>query len=174
MALVATAFLTVQAFSSDNYTNSAGFCVSHTLMIFHDSAADVVPFQCQSLKQAGISNILYPDTESYENRTLTYWSVSAQLDPWCIAQPTSVQEVSVAITTLSQNTTCQFAVRSGGHMICESYMPPPLTRVQSFGSVYKSCHPMPDPELLQCPLGQNPVLPPCPRSPPTQEPWKRY
>lgn len=31
------------------------------------------------------------------------------------AQPTSAEQVSIAVTTLVEDTSCQFAVRSGGH-----------------------------------------------------------
>jgi FAD/FMN-containing dehydrogenase len=62
--------------------------------------------------------VLYPGDEQYENRTLSYWSVSAQLTPYCVVQPLSTEEVSKAITTLVGNVLCKdtkFAIRSGGH-----------------------------------------------------------
>ncbi|KAI1867503.1 hypothetical protein JX265_007305 [Neoarthrinium moseri] len=71
---------------------------------------------CQALEGAGVG-VIYPGSELYGNRTESYWSVTSQLTPWCIAQPTSAQEVSTAVVTLVQDTSCQFAIRSGGHFI---------------------------------------------------------
>lgn len=73
--------------------------------------------QCQRLENAGLSNVLYPGDVQYQNRTSSYWSVSAQLMPSCIVQPVSAEEVSTAITTLVRKKQCQFAVRSGGHTV---------------------------------------------------------
>ncbi|KAF3765349.1 FAD-binding domain-containing protein [Cryphonectria parasitica EP155] len=41
-------------------------------------------------------------------------SVSAALDPWCIAQPQTAQDVSAILTVLIDNS-CPFGVRGGGH-----------------------------------------------------------
>jgi FAD/FMN-containing dehydrogenase len=71
--------------------------------------------QCKALKDAGLTHILYEDDEQYKARTESYWSVSAQLHPTCIVQPLSTEEVSTALKTLVAGTTCNFAVRSGGH-----------------------------------------------------------
>ncbi|KAK6072249.1 6-hydroxy-D-nicotine oxidase [Seiridium cupressi] len=54
---------------------------------------------CAALTSAGIS-VLYPDNELYENRTESYWSITSQLTPWCIAQPASTEQVATAVTTL--------------------------------------------------------------------------
>lgn len=43
-----------------------------------------------------------------------YWSVSAALDPWCVAMPTEAQDVSDIITLLVDNS-CPFGVKGGGH-----------------------------------------------------------
>lgn len=62
--------------------------------------------------------MLYPGDAQYINRTSSYWSVSAQLNPSCIVQPNSTQEVSKTVKTLGADADCkeqQFAVRSGGH-----------------------------------------------------------
>ncbi|KAL7625595.1 hypothetical protein AAE478_004815 [Parahypoxylon ruwenzoriense] len=72
---------------------------------------------CSALESTGLGNIYYPGSDSYENRTDSYFSVSAQLEPSCIIQPTSAQEVSLIVTTLTQATTCNFAIRSGGHTV---------------------------------------------------------
>jgi len=62
--------------------------------------------------------VLYPGDEQYEDRTSSYWSVSAQLTPYCVVQPLSTEDVSKAITTLVVDAACKgtkFAIRSGGH-----------------------------------------------------------
>ncbi|KAF1850327.1 FAD-binding domain-containing protein [Cucurbitaria berberidis CBS 394.84] len=72
---------------------------------------------CKTLQDAGLTHVLYEGDEEYKARTASYWSVSAQLTPGCIVQPTSTEEVSLALKTLSGYgaSDCQFAVRSGGH-----------------------------------------------------------
>lgn len=44
----------------------------------------------------------------------TYWSVSAALDPWCVAQPETAKDVSRVVKTLAAND-CPFGIRGGGH-----------------------------------------------------------
>lgn len=44
----------------------------------------------------------------------SYWSVSAAVNPWCIAQPTEAEDVSTIIKTLVANS-CPFGIRGGGH-----------------------------------------------------------
>ena len=70
--------------------------------------------QCQALTDQGLL-VLYPDSPDYKERTESYWSVAAQLTPWCIVQPSNSQEVSAALTTLLDGPQCGIAVRSGGH-----------------------------------------------------------
>ncbi|KAI1079260.1 FAD-binding domain-containing protein [Whalleya microplaca] len=72
---------------------------------------------CSSLESAGLKNIYYPGNDVYENRTESYFSVSAQLEPICIIQPTSAEDVAKIVTTLTHGTACNFAVRSGGHTV---------------------------------------------------------
>ncbi|KAH6652289.1 6-hydroxy-D-nicotine oxidase [Truncatella angustata] len=70
---------------------------------------------CDVLAAAGLK-ILRPETGEYFARDTSYFSVSAQLSPYCIVQPTSADQVSLAITTLKTATTCNWAIRGGGHM----------------------------------------------------------
>ncbi|KAH9883543.1 6-hydroxy-D-nicotine oxidase [Xylariomycetidae sp. FL2044] len=70
---------------------------------------------CDVLDAAGL-RVLRADTSDYETREGSYFSVSAQLGPYCIVQPTSTEQVSLAVTTLKNATTCNWAVRGGGHM----------------------------------------------------------
>jgi hypothetical protein len=71
--------------------------------------------QCTALKTAGLTHIYMQDDQQYKDRTTSYWSVSAQLQPKCIVQPVSTAEVATAIKTLGADKACKFAVRSGGH-----------------------------------------------------------
>ena len=71
-------------------------------------------WQCDALEKAGLG-VLRPETEAYEAREESYFSVSAQISPYCIVQPTSTEETALALTTLEKST-CNFAVRGGGHM----------------------------------------------------------
>lgn len=72
---------------------------------------------CTALQSAGLKNVYYPGNDIYENRTHSYFSISAQLEPYCIVQPTSAEEVAKIVTILSQDTTRSFAIRSGGHTV---------------------------------------------------------
>jgi FAD/FMN-containing dehydrogenase len=72
------------------------------------------------LEEAGLAHVLYPNTTDYANRTSSYWSVSAQLAPSCIVQPTYTGDVVKVVNTLVQSASCsstKFAVRSGGHTV---------------------------------------------------------
>ncbi|KAJ2900398.1 FAD binding domain-containing protein [Zalerion maritima] len=62
----------------------------------------------------GGSQIFYPNSTSYTTHMSTYWSVSAALDPWCIALPFTSSDVSAIVSTLAANN-CPFGVRGGGH-----------------------------------------------------------
>ncbi|KAK8054670.1 hypothetical protein PG994_009737 [Apiospora phragmitis] len=103
--------------------NGACSCVSHppASRLFAAKLPPVcpadIPDKCTALKKAGLANVLTPDSEDYEDRTKSYWSITSQLTPWCIVQPTTPEEVALAVTTLVKETTCEFAVRSGGHFI---------------------------------------------------------
>ncbi|KAF4950359.1 hypothetical protein FSARC_13223 [Fusarium sarcochroum] len=72
---------------------------------------------CALLKSAGLKHVYYPDSNGYKTRTDSYFSVSSQLDPYCIVQPESARDVSVIIKTLVPHTKCNLAVRSGGHTV---------------------------------------------------------
>ncbi|WDK19468.1 FAD binding domain-containing protein [Colletotrichum graminicola] len=58
--------------------------------------------------------VLFPDSAEYTDRMESYWSVSAALNPWCIAQPSTAEDVSTIIKTLA-TFNCTFGVRGGGH-----------------------------------------------------------
>ncbi|KAH7224441.1 hypothetical protein B0J15DRAFT_518487 [Fusarium solani] len=81
-------------------------------------AVEVVAMEtcCASLEAAGL-NVYYPDSTGYKTRTQSYFSVSSQLQPYCIVQPETAKDVSVIVKTLAYDTKCNFAIRSGGHTV---------------------------------------------------------
>lgn len=74
---------------------------------------------CDALVAAGLGDrILFPSDPNYSERISSYWSVSVQQRPWCIIQPQSAEEVSLALTTLTKLSPAgnwNVAIRSGGH-----------------------------------------------------------
>lgn len=69
------------------------------------------------METAGL-NVQYPGVEAYEKSLKSYFSVAAQVRPWCLIQPSDTAEVSKAVIALknaNKTEQCQFAVRSGGH-----------------------------------------------------------
>ncbi|KAI0377412.1 FAD-binding domain-containing protein [Hypomontagnella monticulosa] len=73
--------------------------------------------RCPELESIGLKNIYYPGSDDYKSRINSYFSISAQIMPTCIIQPTSAEEVASIVTKVVQTTTFDFAVRSGGHTI---------------------------------------------------------
>ncbi|KAI1823863.1 hypothetical protein F4861DRAFT_531328 [Xylaria intraflava] len=71
--------------------------------------------QVRCLIDAGFqSQIILPSDEKYTQRENTYWSASTRLEPACIVQPKSAEDVAdilKAVIAAQQ----KFAVRSGGH-----------------------------------------------------------
>ncbi|KAM0326585.1 hypothetical protein ACHAQA_006454 [Verticillium albo-atrum] len=71
---------------------------------------------CEALIAAGLGDqVLVVADASYEARLDSWWSASSRLRPACIVRPRNTQEVAKVVSVLSQNTTANFAVRSGGH-----------------------------------------------------------
>lgn len=73
--------------------------------------------QAECLRKAGLApdRILMPSDASYAERQASYYSRSPRaLQPACIVQPQSAQEVAAAVRTLVA-AQVPFAVRSGGH-----------------------------------------------------------
>jgi hypothetical protein len=58
--------------------------------------------------------VVFPDTELYDARIASYWSVSAALPPWCMVLPLTAEDVSAIIKTLVAGD-CPFGIRGGGH-----------------------------------------------------------
>jgi FAD/FMN-containing dehydrogenase len=63
------------------------------------------------------SQVFYPDSAAYKTSIGSYWAENVQLEPTCILQPRTAQEVSLAVSTLvaADGGACKFAVRGGGH-----------------------------------------------------------
>jgi FAD/FMN-containing dehydrogenase len=62
------------------------------------------------------SQVVYPDSVAYKTSIGSYWAENVQLEPTCILQPRTAQEVSLAVYTLvAADGACKFAVRGGGH-----------------------------------------------------------
>ncbi|KAL2862588.1 FAD-binding oxidoreductase [Aspergillus lucknowensis] len=81
-------------------------------------AAETADLCCAALNSSAISDrIAFPDTAVYEDSVHSYFGVNAQLEPTCIVQPRSAEDVSIAVKTLTKPDAgpCLFAVRSGGH-----------------------------------------------------------
>lgn len=72
--------------------------------------------QCSALSSTATvaDKILVPSSAEYAAGMDEYWSVSAALDPWCIAMPSDAQDVSDILTVLVENS-CPFGVKGGGH-----------------------------------------------------------
>ena len=67
--------------------------------------------------ESTFSNQTYSATKlvsQYKDSVTSYFSLQDRLSPTCIIAPRSVQDVSRIVGLLS-NSSCQFAVRSGGH-----------------------------------------------------------
>ncbi|KAI9933671.1 hypothetical protein ASPWEDRAFT_160173 [Aspergillus wentii DTO 134E9] len=99
------------------------FCPSTVALLsaWPVSSASGIPESCCASLQASPlhTNLFYPNSLAYNQSVSSYFSVNAQLDPTCIVQPHTAEQVSLAVSTLSRNgsSPCKFAVRSGGHTI---------------------------------------------------------
>ncbi|KAJ5458311.1 FAD-bindingtype 2 [Penicillium sp. IBT 31633x] len=75
---------------------------------------------CVALEATALkSQVVYPDSAAYNTSIGSYWATNVQLEPNCIVQPRTAQEVSIAVTTLveADDGACKFAVRGGGHTV---------------------------------------------------------
>ncbi|KAH7064196.1 hypothetical protein BKA63DRAFT_526004 [Paraphoma chrysanthemicola] len=70
---------------------------------------------CDLLLDAGLQDlILLPDSDAYAKREASYWAANVKLQPSCIIQPHTSQDVSRIVKVLN-NADGPVAVRSGGH-----------------------------------------------------------
>lgn len=73
---------------------------------------------CAEIKSALPGKVLTPGflQLEYEYETQQYWATNLrEVDPACIVQPDSAQDVSIAIKVLNKYPSVKFATRSGGH-----------------------------------------------------------
>ncbi|KAE8372710.1 hypothetical protein BDV26DRAFT_88406 [Aspergillus bertholletiae] len=65
----------------------------------------------------GNNKVLFPNTQPYNDSVNTYFAQqTANLHPHCIISPTTAEDVSAAISTITATLeTANFAIRSGGH-----------------------------------------------------------
>ncbi|EEY22449.1 6-hydroxy-D-nicotine oxidase [Verticillium alfalfae VaMs.102] len=71
---------------------------------------------CEALLSAGLGDqVLAVADAAYEACLESWWSSSSRLRPACIARPNNAQNAATVVRVLGQNTTSNFAVRSGGH-----------------------------------------------------------
>lgn len=73
-----------------------------------------------TLAAAGLEPLIVrPSTALYEERVASYWSRAQQLRPALIVRPTSAEDVAKVLKALVPIEGCNFAVRSGGHILWE-------------------------------------------------------
>lgn len=73
---------------------------------------------CTDINNALPGKVLTPGLLAleYEFETQKYWSTTLRsLDPACIVQPVSAEDVSAVVKILNKYPTVNFATRSGGH-----------------------------------------------------------
>lgn len=73
---------------------------------------------CTAIKNALPGKVLTPGLLAleYEHETQQYWSTTLRsVDPACIVQPVSAEDVSAVVTILNKYPGVPFATRSGGH-----------------------------------------------------------
>lgn len=70
---------------------------------------------CNQLAALFPNGVLSPNSTNYTAVNIETWDIRTDLDPACIFQPETADEVAKGISVLS---TCdaQFAIRGGGHM----------------------------------------------------------
>jgi FAD/FMN-containing dehydrogenase len=73
---------------------------------------------CTEIKTALPGKVLSPGllTVEYAYETQQYWATNLrEVDPACIVQPDSAQDISIVVKILNKYPSVQFATRSGGH-----------------------------------------------------------
>lgn len=73
---------------------------------------------CTDIKDALPGKVLTPGLLAleYQHEREMYWSTSLRsVDPACIIQPSSAEDVAAVVKVLNKYTSVKFAVRSGGH-----------------------------------------------------------
>ncbi|OAG00897.1 FAD-binding domain-containing protein [Paraphaeosphaeria sporulosa] len=94
------------------------FAFAQSLTQGLESPTGYVP--CDALISAGFRDrILTASSPEYESRIQSWWSANTRYHPWCLFQPQTTREVSLAISTLAKAGEgagdWHIAIRSGGH-----------------------------------------------------------
>jgi FAD/FMN-containing dehydrogenase len=100
----------------------SGFYTLATLLLGVQSAlsfpTNATTKACIEIKNALPGKVLTPGllTVEYTYETQQYWSTTLrEVDPACIVQPDSAQDVSIVVKILIKYPSVKFATRSGGH-----------------------------------------------------------
>ncbi|KAJ5952345.1 uncharacterized protein N7479_010758 [Penicillium vulpinum] len=96
-------------------TAVAALCIGVLPKAAHATASGTC---CSALAATTLkSQVVYPGSAAYKISLGSYWAENVQLEPTCILQPRTAQEVSLAVSTLvaADGGACKFAVRGGGH-----------------------------------------------------------
>ncbi|KAM0550667.1 hypothetical protein ACHAPJ_008730 [Fusarium lateritium] len=71
---------------------------------------------CRELSQKLGNIISSPDTKAYNATISSYWSnQESALHPECVLQPTTADDVSSALSIISKDKNCRFAIKGHGH-----------------------------------------------------------
>lgn len=73
---------------------------------------------CSDINEALPGKVLTPGLLSleYDHETQQYWSTTLRaVDPACIVQPNSAEDIAIVVNTLNKYPSVNFATRSGGH-----------------------------------------------------------
>lgn len=70
---------------------------------------------CEELAAALPNNTFYPEAQTYNASIQSYPFLQLRLHPSCIVRPSTSQDVSKAVSILTQNNGTQFAIKGGGH-----------------------------------------------------------
>lgn len=81
------------------------------------SLQEAVTTAVSSLVDADLGHLVcHADSPLYRERIADYWSLTAQKHPYCILHPKTTEHVVQIVKILVAHPSCQFAVRSGGHI----------------------------------------------------------
>lgn len=81
------------------------------------AAAPTTNEGCVALKAEFASKVALPTDAAYTEANTAYFDQRSIMQPGCIFLPTTAEEVAGAVKIL-KTTGTQFAVKSGGHMVC--------------------------------------------------------
>ena len=72
-------------------------------------------FICDVLSSAIPGKVIFPENEKYNASISSYPFLQLRLHPTCVVRPETAEQVSRAITILTQDKRTRFAVKGGGH-----------------------------------------------------------